>query len=293
MKKNKLFPVVEAISLFGEPLLQLPLLPDIYKKQKELFDVALKNYEKDPSNSDNLIWLGRRAAYLGRFRDAITIFSRGIKQFPNNARMYRHRGHRFITLRYFKLAIEDFLKASVLIKGTKDEIEPDGMPNPRGIPVSSLHSNIWYHLGLAFFLEGQYELALNAYEKCIKVSKLADNYVSTGHWMYMTLKLLDRDKEANKLLEKVTNDMDIIENQHYYNCMLMYKGESKPEVLLLKAQQAGGITLATIGYGIAKWYLINKQKEDAIFVLKEIISLDNWASFGYIAAEAELKRLLF
>ena len=37
-----------------------------------------------------------------------------------------------------------------MIAGKEDSIEPDGMPNPQNIPVSSLHTNIWYHLGLAY-----------------------------------------------------------------------------------------------------------------------------------------------
>ena len=96
-------------------------------------------------------------------RDAIAIFTKGIQQFPEDARMYRHRGHRFITLRQLDLAIDDFKKAAQLIEGKEDEMEPDGMPNPRGIPTSSLHSNIWYHLGLAYYLEGKFENSLEAY----------------------------------------------------------------------------------------------------------------------------------
>ncbi|NHJ46960.1 MAG: hypothetical protein FK733_04150 [Asgard group archaeon] len=291
MTDDNLFPIVEAISLFGDPLYRMPLIPEIYEKQNELFEIALDNYNKDTTNAENLIWLGRRVAYLGRFRDAISIFTRGIKEFPNDARMYRHRGHRFITLRLFKLAVEDFTKASQLIKDTKDETEPDGMPNARGIPVSSLHSNIWYHLGLAHYLNDDYSNALIAYKKCMKISKLADNYVSTGHWMYMTLRLLDKEKEANEILENVTDDMDIIENHQYYDCLLMYKGKIDPEELLEKARQQGGFALATVGYGIANWYYYNKQEAKAIELFNEIMKLKNWASFGYIAAENDLKKI--
>ena len=63
--------------------------------------------------------------------------------------MYRHRGHRYVSIREFDRAIADLEYAATLIEGTEDEIEPDGMPNAMNIPVSSLHSNIWYHLGLA------------------------------------------------------------------------------------------------------------------------------------------------
>jgi hypothetical protein len=42
---------------------------------------------------------------------------------------YRHRGHRYITLRCFDAAIADLEQASKLIKGKPGEIEPDGLPN--------------------------------------------------------------------------------------------------------------------------------------------------------------------
>ena len=52
---------------------------------------ARAEYEKDPDNPETLIWFGRRTAYLWRYREAIEIYSRGIEQHPNNAKLYRHR----------------------------------------------------------------------------------------------------------------------------------------------------------------------------------------------------------
>ena len=41
------------------------------------------------------------------------------------------------------------------------KIEPDGQPNARNIPTSTLNSNIYYHLGLAQYLKGEFEAALS------------------------------------------------------------------------------------------------------------------------------------
>ena len=87
-------------------------------------------------------------AYLGDYKKAIKIFSEGIEKFPEDARMYRHRGHRYISLRKLDLAIADLEKAAELIDGKEDRVEPDGIPNARGIPVSTTNRNIWYHLWL-------------------------------------------------------------------------------------------------------------------------------------------------
>src|SRR5512137_1480645 len=105
----------EAFSLFGEPLNQQPPLPEVVDKQKALYDKALMDWEKKPEDADTIIWLGRRTAYLGHYREAAAIFSQGIEAHPEDPRMYRHRGHRFISLRLFDQAIDDLERAAELI----------------------------------------------------------------------------------------------------------------------------------------------------------------------------------
>jgi len=278
----------ETFSLFGEPLFKTPLRADILERQKKLYDEALTNYKATPEDADNIIWLGRRTAYIGDFRKSIAIYSMGIKKHPTDPRMYRHRGHRFITLRFFDQAISDFEKAAELIKGKPDEIEPDGIPNERGIPVSSLHFNIWYHLGLAYYLKADFEKALHAYEMCMKASEIDDKVIATAHWYYMTLRRLGREAEAKKILENITEDMDVIENHHYHKCLMMYKGKNKPETLMKEAYEMGDLGLVTIGYGVANWYHYTGDKEKAADILREIVAVEGWAGFGYIAAEADL-----
>ena len=278
----------ETFSLFGEPLFKTPLRPETMETQQKLYKEALKNWENDPEDPENIIWLGRRTAYIGNFRESIAIYSMGIKKHPEDPRMYRHRGHRFITLRFFDQAIDDFEKAAELIKGKPDEIEPDGMPNERGVPVSSLHFNIWYHLGLAYYLNDNFEKALRAYEMCMKASEIDDKVIATAHWYYMTLRRLGRKQEADKILVKIDEDMDIIENHHYHKCLMMYKGENTPEVLMKEARDMGDLGLVTIGYGVANWYHYNGEIEKATEILREINDVVGWAGFGYIAAEADL-----
>ncbi|MFC1529890.1 hypothetical protein ACFL6R_04135, partial [Gemmatimonadota bacterium] len=139
---------IQAVSLLGDSLSSAPPAEAVVER----YELAKQAYEADPRNADTIIWFGRRAAYMGEYREAITIFTRGILTFPGDARMYRHRGHRYITLRNFDRAVADFETAARLIEGTEDQVEPDGLPNAMNIPLSSLHSNVWYHLGLAHYL---------------------------------------------------------------------------------------------------------------------------------------------
>ena len=268
-----------------------PVPPETQKRMEAQLDEARKAYATNSNDADAIIWLGRRLAYLGRFSDANEKYTEGIKKFPADARFYRHRGHRYITLRRFDLAIDDFTKAAKLIKGKKDDVEPDGQPNARNIPTSTLQFNIWYHLGLAQYLTGRNKEALKSYRECLKVSKNPDAIVATTHWLYMTLRRLNRQREADEVLEPIREGMDIIENDGYYRLLLMYKGLIPAERLLEESiKLEGSPGSLSILYGIGNWHLYNGRREQALTIFRQMTAGDQWTSFGYIAAEADLKR---
>jgi tetratricopeptide (TPR) repeat protein len=268
----------EATSLGGKPLMRITL--DNQQALEANLAQAEKELAANPKSADAIIWVGRRLGYLWRYQDAIAMFSRGIAEHPNDPRMYRHRGHRYITVREFDKAVADFDKA---------EIEPDGQPNAAGKPRSTLHFNIWYHLGLAHYLKGDYEKALAAFTECMKVSNNDDSVAATSDWLWMTLMRLNRKAEAAKVLERITPKMDILENGSYHRRLLMYKGLEKPEVLL--DPKADALTLATQGYGVGNWYYVTGDKQRAREIFERVVSGSNWSAFGYIAAEADLHRM--
>ena len=270
--------------------------PQLSAETRKDFEAKLTEarhaFEKDPRSADAVIWLGRRTAYLGRYKDSIKIYADGIKQFPSDARLYRHRGHRLITLRCFDAAIADFEKAAQLIRGKPDEIEPDGLPNARNIPTSTLQSNIWYHLGLAYYLKGDFQRALAAYREAEKVSQNADMLVATTHWLYMTLRRLGRDAEARQTLAPIKDDLELIENADYYKLLTIYKGKLEAATLWKEINQdSESLSNATLGYGIGNWYLYNGERAEAEKIFTQVTAGNQWASFGYIAAESDLKRL--
>ena len=143
---------IEAVTLLGDTLSSPEIKEGISFDQ---FKSAQLNYFENQDNPEALIWFGRRVAYLGYFKEAIKIFTLGIEKYPSDARFYRHRGHRYISTRQYDKAINDFEKAVILIDQKDDQIEPDGLPNSRNIPLSTLHGNIWYHLGLAYYLKNE------------------------------------------------------------------------------------------------------------------------------------------
>lgn len=271
---------------FTTPLGKNYLISEPSDKLRKLYNEAKRDYEVNSNDKDAIIWFGRRTAYLGLYDDAIAIYTMGIKKYPDEPRLYRHRGHRYISIRRFDEAIADFEKAGQLIQGNENEIEPDGMPNAQNIPVSTLHGNIWYHLGLAYYLKHDYEKAFDAYLKCRQAGSLPDNIVSSTHWLYMIQRRLGNENLANTLLKPINMQMDIIENQSYHDLCKLYKGLIPTDSLLQTDTESPSND--AVSYGLASWYLYNNEKEKSAEIMNEIVGRSSWSTFGYIAAESDL-----
>ncbi len=277
----------EATSLDGKPLYRDPLLTAEQRPElEENLKKAEADYARDPKNAENIIWLGRRLGYLHRYHDAIDAFTKGVELYPADARFYRFRGHRYISLRDFDKAVADLAKGAELIRGKADEEEPSGV----GGRPSTLHFNVWYHLGLAHYLKGDFAKAIDAYLECMKASADDESKVATSDWLYMAYRRSGNASEAARVLEPIREGMPIEENTAYYQRLLMYKGLVKPEAVL-NPEKAEPLQVATQGYGVANWYLYNGEMERAREVLEKVVAVGYWPAFGHIAAEVELQRL--
>ncbi len=283
-------PKPEAVSLLGESLNPIELSPETKAEYEANLAEGKEDFDNSPDDPENIIWLGRRTAYLWRYREAIDIYSKGIEKYPDNAKLYRHRGHRYITIREFDKAIADLEKAAALIEDVPDEVEADGLPNEYNISTSTSHSNIYYHLGLAYYLKGDFENALRAYLECMKFSKNNDMLCATTDWLYMIYRRLGRNMEAIEVLQPITEDMRILENFSYHKRLLMYKGLVSGDSLL-SIQGASDLDLATQGYGVGNYYYYNNFEKEGIEIFRKVLEGDYWAAFGYIAAEAEIARI--
>jgi tetratricopeptide (TPR) repeat protein len=280
---------VEALSLLGRPLFPPTLSEQVLERLNRDLAAARAAYERNPDDADAIIWLGRRLAYLGQYRAAIDMFTEGIAKHPDDARMYRHRGHRYITTRQLNRAVTDLEQAARLVEGRDDEVEPDGAPNRYGIPVGTIQTNIWYHLALAHYLGHDFENALPAWRRTLELSRNDDMVVAASDWLYMTLRRMGRDDEARSVLDRITSGMRILENDAYHRRLLMYKGVLRPDDVM-PADTEDPIQLATYGYGVANWYLVNGERQLASVLFRRILEGSNWAAFGFIAAEAEVAR---
>lgn len=282
----------QAISLLGEPLYPPELPEEVAAEREAQLAEALAELETSRDDPEALIWVGRRAAYLGDYRRALDFFTIGVQTFPDDARFLRHRGHRHISVRQLDDAIADFSMAAALIQGTEDEVEPDGQPNALGIPTSTLHFNVWYHYGLAHYLKGEFHQAVEKYRRCMEVSEHPDSKVATAHWLYMALRRAGMDAEAQALVEGMELDAlapEVIESGSYLELLRLY---AAGELEAGEGPGAQSLEGATLGYGLGNWELYNGNTEGAREIFQGIMEARNqWAAFGYIAAEAELARM--
>ena len=271
-----LLKTTETITLLGDTLIS-PLIKE--GKSLDEFKSAQKIYFNNEDNSESLIWYGRRAAYLGYYQKSIDLYSEGIKKYPDDARFYRHRGHRYISTRQYDKAIKDFRKAIRLIDEKVDQIEPDGLPNKKNIPLTTLNGNIWYHIGLAYYLTNDMNNALKAFSNRSVSHKYDDNIVSSAHWLYMINRRLGDIEGADRIIDKVNSEMDIIENMSYHQSCLFYKGELKESQIVID-----DVAL----YSLANWYMY--EKNDTINAKKyyqKLLKNGNPYSFAFIAGESD------
>lgn len=284
-------PRFQAISLLGDTLRAMPLAPAVRQRYEAQLADARRAYEHTPTNVDSIIWYARRLGYLGRLRESIEVYSRGIVLYPENPWLYRHRGHRFISVRDFPAAVRDLERASALVKGRPDEVEPDGQPNAKNTPIGTLHSNIGYHLALAYYLRGDYGQAAAVARREVDAATNDDRRVSMAHWLYMALRRSGRGAEAAKVLEPIQRDMNVIENQVYHRLMLLYQGVLPADsVLTVTAGGELSVTDASAAYGVANWHWYNDRKAEGSALWRRIVAGGQWGAFGTIAAEADVAR---
>jgi tetratricopeptide (TPR) repeat protein len=284
--------IQEATALTGEALYQIIDSKSVKAKKDSLTAVAHTQFKENPQNLDNIIWYGRRLAYQTQYADAIEVYTEGIKRFPKSPELYRHRGHRYISIRKLNKAITDFEMAAKLAEGRKIEIEPDGIPNKLNQPLSSLQFNIYYHWALAYYLKGDFAKASKIFEDCMSYSINPDLLVATVDWLYMCYQRSGQKDKAEAILQIVPDNTTVIENDAYLKRLQLYKGEIQAQELidLSNPTPESELNIITQGYGVGNWYLYNGQEDKAKEIFKKIVATSYWPAFGYIAAEAELSR---
>jgi tetratricopeptide (TPR) repeat protein len=253
-------PTPEVVSPLGRKFFARP-------DEKRAVAEAEKKVTAAPDNVEALVALARAQVEVLRLRDAVKTYDRAIKLAPEDAALYRYRGHRYISLRRFDQAVSDLERAARL---------------------NGQRFDIWYHLGLAYYLKGKFAEAAVAYEKAYQVSDKDDSRIAASDWLYMSHRRQGNELAARRALERITPDMKVAEDRMYFERLLFYKGLKK-EADIFHAR-LDDRQKATMGYGIGNWHLYNGNRSRAKEIFENVLNSKEWAAFGFIASENELAR---
>ena len=272
-----------ASSLIGTPLTIPKYSAATQKMLDEDIAIAAAALRIAPDREDSHIWYGRRLDYAGRICDAVDAFSAGIKQFPDSYKLYRFRARDLTRARKFKEALADYEKALALMGDTPDSFEPDGMPNPIGLTISTYRGNIVYYHAQTSFATGDYPTMVSGMAKSLELSAdfaRDDMRVPTAYWTYLAYRKMGQHDKARAAIDAIEPGLKLIENFTYYQAVQIMQGRLDPADFKTERD-------STIKFAIAMERRFAGDEKGATALLTEIVRENpqgHWPSEAELAA---------
>jgi len=220
-----------------------------------------------PRDVDSILRLGLSQSGRRQFREAIATFTRGIEVAPNNGVLYRWRGHRHLSVRQLDSARADL---------------------EHGLALDSALYGCWYHLGIVKYVTGDFDGAAAAFARALPLAPDAGERAGSIDWSWMSLSRAGRAAQAQAVLDQNADSLPV-ENA-YTRRIRLYRGRIGPDPWITAAD-TDGVQVATLSYGLGNWYLVRGDTARAREWFQRSVQSDGWPAFGFMASEAELKRL--
>jgi tetratricopeptide (TPR) repeat protein len=220
-----------------------------------------------PQDVHRIIQLGVAQSAIRRYREAIATFSRGIAIAPDSGILYRWRGHRYLSVRQLDSARADL---------------------EHGLKLDSTLYGCWYHLGIVKYVTGDFTGAAAAFAHALPLAPDSGERAGSIDWSWMSLMRAGRRAEAQAVLDR--NSAGPRGGNFYDVRLRLYRGQIGPDQVVTPADTAD-IALATLSYGLGNWLLLRGDTATAKRWFERSVHSGGWPAFGFIAAEAELKRL--
>ncbi|MDA1080810.1 MAG: tetratricopeptide repeat protein [Gemmatimonadetes bacterium] len=242
-----------------------------YTSQPDTGPVARAQQElaANPGNIAKFIALGTAQAGARQMREAVETFTRALAVEPNNALLYRWRGHRHLSVRELDQAEADFA---------------------RGLAIDSTVYGIWFHLGIVRFVKGDFDGAADAFTRAQPRAPDAGELKGSTDWLWMSLSRAGRHDEAKAMLAARPDSLQPAPDYAYAKRVQMYRQEIGPDHLITESDTAD-VQVATLSFGRGNWHLVMGDTATAKKWLRRAVASGGWPGFGFIAAEAELRRL--
>ena len=221
----------------------------------------------EPRNVARIIQLGVAQSGARQFREAIRTFTRGLTIEPNNAMLYRWRGHRYLSVREFDRAMSDLT---------------------HGFELDSTNYGILYHLGIVRYARGDFAGAADAFARAQRRAPDAGELAGSTDWLWMSLMRAGRAAEAQAMLDRRPDSLATA--NAYARRLKLYRGEIVADSVLTPADTAD-VQAATLSYGIGNWYLVRGDTTRAREWFDRSVRSGGWPAFGFMISEVELRRL--
>jgi Flp pilus assembly protein TadD len=224
----------------------------------------------DPKNIDLYIQLGIAQSGRTQFREAIETFTKGIGLAPDNAMLYRWRGHRHLSVREFDLAAQDLKRSAEL---------------------DSTNYGAHFHLGIVLFARGDFGGAAGEFSLAQPHAPNPGELKGSTDWLWMSLSRAGRGDEAKAMLARHPDSLAVTPVGYPYNQRVrLYRGEITPDEVVANTEK-DPTSVATVAFGIGNWYLVKGDTATAKSWFKKSVESGGWAGFGFIISEIELVRV--
>jgi len=221
----------------------------------------------DPRNVARIIDLGVAQSAVRQFREAIETFTRGLAIAPDDAMLYRWRGHRYLSVREFDRALADLT---------------------RGFRLDSTNYGILYHLGVTRYALGDFAGAADAFARAQRRAPNAGELAGATDWLWMALTRAGRGAEAQAMLDRRPDSLPV--SNAYAQRLRLYRGLIPPDSVFTPADTAD-VQVATLSYGIGDWFLVRGDTTQARTWFERAIRSGGWPAFGFIVSEIEMRRV--
>jgi len=221
----------------------------------------------DPKNVERFIQLGVAQSGARQFREAIQTFTRAMAIEPNNAMLYRWRGHRYLSVRELDKAQADLAK---------------------GLKLDSTNYGILYHLGIVRFARGDFAGAAQLFARAQPRAPDAGELAGSTDWLWMSLMRAGRKADAEAMLARRPDSLPV--DNAYARRLKLYRGEIAPDSVITSADTAD-VQAATLAYGLGDWYLVRGDTARAKTYFERSVKSGGWPAFGFIMSEVELRRI--
>lgn len=247
---------------------------------------------------DTATWYGRLLSYQGYFREAVEVYDAAIELFPENAKLRRHRAHRYFTLRDFEASIEEGLRSAELYENMpleRERLGPDYFPSTPDV----VQFYLYYHLGQAYFATNQYAEAAHWFNRSHAVALGVDDVVSITaavYWEYISLARAGDFFAARELLDGYTYSLEDlsenIESNFYFDGIQLFKGEREFETFFSDedtgmAFSDASAAASSTAFTLANYLLLQGHRDEAREWYRRSINVDGWSYFARIQAEAD------